>query len=215
MPLIKCEDCGQMVSDRASTCPNCGAPIVKRVLCEECGSQIPSGATLCPTCGCPVLPIANVAPASVAQTPMQPQYQPQPQPQYKPQPQPMASAAFSAPRDMEQRVQRFLVTNRKFFPQERIEEIRSWLMTLNDAQMNSVECLKFKDPMIMLLISFLVGEFGVDRFMLGDTSNGALKLILSFLCIGLIWWLIDLFIVTGKTLEYNYEQLHDASSYIS
>ena len=194
-----------MVSDRASTCPNCGAPIVKKVLCEECGAEIPTGATACPSCGCPVSPVINVAPAPVAQAPVQPQYQPQP----------VASAAFSTPRDMEQRVQRFLVTNRKFFPQERIEEIRSWLMTLNDSQMNSVECLKFKDPMIMLLISFLVGEFGVDRFMLGDTSNGALKLILSFLCIGLIWWLIDLFSVTNRTLEYNYEQLQEASSYIN
>lgn len=207
---MKCEDCGQMVSDRAAACPNCGAPIVKKILCEECAGEIPAGATACPTCGCPVSPIANAAPAPVVQTPVQPQYQPQPQPQ----PQPVRSTAFASPRDMEQRVQRFLVTNRKFFPQERIEEIRSWLLTLNDAQMNSVECLKFKDPMIMLLISFLVGEFGVDRFMLGDTTNGALKLILSLLCVGLVWWLIDLFMVTGKTLEYNYDQLQEASSFI-
>lgn len=206
MPLIKCEDCGQMVSDRATACPNCGAPIVKKVMCEECGAEIPIGATSCPTCGCPVSPVTNAAPAPVVQAPVQPQYQPQPQP--------VQSNAFAAPRDMEQRVQRFLVTNRKFFPQERIEEIRSWLLTLNDAQMNSVECLKFKDPMIMLLISFLVGEFGVDRFMLGDTTNGALKLILSLLCVGLVWWLIDLFMVTGKTLEYNYDQLQEASSFI-
>lgn len=27
MPLITCTDCGASVSDRAPTCPNCGAPI--------------------------------------------------------------------------------------------------------------------------------------------------------------------------------------------
>lgn len=197
MPLIKCEDCGQMVSDRASTCPNCGAPIVKRVLCEECGSQIPSGATLCPTCGSPI----SNAPSAVSNRINMPS-------------QPIRVNAFSATANQEQRVQRYLMTNRKFFPQERIEDIRSWLMTLNDSQLNSVECLKFKDPMIMLLISFLVGFLGVDRFMLGDTTNGALKLILNFLCVGVVWWLIDLFIITGKTTEYNYEQLKESSSFI-
>lgn len=27
MPLIPCPDCGREVSDRAPSCPNCGAPI--------------------------------------------------------------------------------------------------------------------------------------------------------------------------------------------
>lgn len=27
MALIKCEDCGKEVSDKAASCPNCGAPI--------------------------------------------------------------------------------------------------------------------------------------------------------------------------------------------
>ncbi len=26
MALIKCEDCGQMISDKAKSCPNCGCP---------------------------------------------------------------------------------------------------------------------------------------------------------------------------------------------
>jgi DNA-directed RNA polymerase subunit RPC12/RpoP len=27
MPLIKCSECGREVSDKAQSCPNCGAPI--------------------------------------------------------------------------------------------------------------------------------------------------------------------------------------------
>jgi len=27
MPLVKCPDCGQTVSDRAPSCPSCGCPL--------------------------------------------------------------------------------------------------------------------------------------------------------------------------------------------
>lgn len=30
MPLISCSDCGKEISDRAPTCPNCGAPTTNR-----------------------------------------------------------------------------------------------------------------------------------------------------------------------------------------
>ena len=36
MALIKCTECGQMVSDRAANCPNCGCPVEREVICEEC-----------------------------------------------------------------------------------------------------------------------------------------------------------------------------------
>ena len=208
MALIKCEDCGKMVSDRASDCPNCGAPIVKKTLCEECGKEIPNGSTACPACGCPVASVDATTQQIVNQ-----QVQSVP-PQIT---QPAQTHTYFTPNaasNKEQRVQRFLMTNRKFLPQQNMEEIRNWLMSLSDSQMNSVETIKFKDPMIMLLISFLVGYLGVDRFMLEDTTNGALKLILSFLCVGMIWWLIDLFLITDKTLEYNYAQLQEAGSYL-
>ena len=29
MTLIKCEECGKEISDKAATCPHCGAPTVK------------------------------------------------------------------------------------------------------------------------------------------------------------------------------------------
>lgn len=31
MALIKCEECGKEVSDKAASCPNCGAPIASKV----------------------------------------------------------------------------------------------------------------------------------------------------------------------------------------
>ena len=39
MALIKCTECGQMVSDKAANCPNCGCPVEREVICEECGEH--------------------------------------------------------------------------------------------------------------------------------------------------------------------------------
>ena len=50
-----------------------------------------------------------------------------------------------------------------------------------------------KDFLTTLLISFLLGWFGIDRFYLGYTALGILKLITLGLC-G-IWALIDLLII--------------------
>ncbi|MEO7300797.1 MAG: zinc ribbon domain-containing protein [Verrucomicrobiota bacterium] len=31
MPLIKCHECGEAVSDQARTCPKCGAPVIATI----------------------------------------------------------------------------------------------------------------------------------------------------------------------------------------
>ena len=54
MALIKCTECGQMVSDKAANCPNCGCPVEREVICEECGEHFKEGVCTCPKCGCPV-----------------------------------------------------------------------------------------------------------------------------------------------------------------
>lgn len=53
MALIKCNECGQTVSDKASNCPQCGAPIEASIKCEECGETISSIFVSCPKCGAP------------------------------------------------------------------------------------------------------------------------------------------------------------------
>jgi TM2 domain-containing membrane protein YozV len=64
---------------------------------------------------------------------------------------------------------------------------------------------QLKDPTISLILSLVVGAYGVDRFYLGDIGLGVLKLIT---CGGAgIWWLIDLFFVMDNTRQKNYEML--------
>ena len=54
MALIKCSECGHEVSDKASTCPNCGCPIEKGLVCNECGALISGNDNTCPNCGNPL-----------------------------------------------------------------------------------------------------------------------------------------------------------------
>lgn len=54
MALIKCKECGHEVSDKASTCPNCGCPIEKGIKCNECGTELSPIDEVCPNCGNPI-----------------------------------------------------------------------------------------------------------------------------------------------------------------
>lgn len=50
MAMIYCEECGSQVSEKATTCPKCGAP-VKKKFCQHCGEQIDTDCVVCPKCG--------------------------------------------------------------------------------------------------------------------------------------------------------------------
>lgn len=189
MALIKCTECGQMVSDKAANCPNCGCPVEREVICEECGEHFKEGVSTCPKCGCPVetnaTPNNNMAVAR-------------------------KETLFDNSEEQKQNVQNFIVFNKKYLPLAAMEEIRAKLLSLDKEQFKRVEWIEFKDPTTMIIISIVIGEFGVDRFLLGDISMGALKLILTLCCgIGLIWWLIDIFNIQEMTRDYNYQQLSD------
>lgn len=51
MTLISCKECGKEISDYATACPHCGAPVVKDVFCQKCGTKIPENVAFCPNCG--------------------------------------------------------------------------------------------------------------------------------------------------------------------
>lgn len=54
MALISCNECGAQISDRAASCPKCGAPVIKNIPCPDCGCLVPENAATCANCGAPL-----------------------------------------------------------------------------------------------------------------------------------------------------------------
>lgn len=99
----------------------------------------------------------------------------------------------------------FLATHGKKFATFQLMQIKDELPKLTEEQYRMLLAADFKDPMMMLIISLVVGVLGIDRFMLGDTALGVIKLLS---CGGLyVWMIIDWFLIQDRTKEYNYNLL--------
>ena len=64
-----------------------------------------------------------------------------------------------------------------------------------------------KDRGTSLLLGFLFGVFGADRFYIGDTAMGVLKLLTFGMC-GFMA-LIDLFLIMGRTDQVNRQKAQE------
>ncbi len=106
---------------------------------------------------------------------------------------------------MEQsKIDLFVSTMNEKFASDKMMSIRSQLEKLDDSRFALVQSLNYKNPTTLLIISIFLGALGVDRFMLGQTGLGILKLLT---CGGAgIWTIVDWFIISGKTKEYNYQK---------
>ena len=50
MALIKCNECGKEISDKATICIHCGCPVELKIKCSECGKEIKSNDKICKNC---------------------------------------------------------------------------------------------------------------------------------------------------------------------
>lgn len=96
----------------------------------------------------------------------------------------------------------FLAVNGKYFSSNRLCQVKESLMKADNEGYRKVIDLPYIDPLTMFIISIVGGVFGLDRFLLGDTALGILKLVTAGGC-G-IWILIDWFTVKQRTEEYNF-----------
>lgn len=100
----------------------------------------------------------------------------------------------------------FLIENQDKFKTVDLMSIKQRLDKMSDSELLLLNRTNFKDPFVSVLLSVAVGELGIDRFYIGDTGLGVLKLITAG---GLgIWWLVDLFIISNKTKENNVENFN-------
>lgn len=104
-----------------------------------------------------------------------------------------------------QRVDMFILTNQKYLPAEKIVFVKQKLMEADESKFTLVSAVDFKDPTTILLVSIFLGTLGIDRFMLGDTGLGILKLLTGGVC-G-IMTIVDWFTVSKKAKETNYNNL--------
>ncbi len=104
-----------------------------------------------------------------------------------------------------QKVDMFILSSGKFFESYQINAIRERLITLEDTKWAMISTVQLKDPTISLIISILVGHFGVDRMIIGDVGLGIAKLLT---CGGLgIWTIVDWFLIMGATRQKNMEKI--------
>lgn len=104
-----------------------------------------------------------------------------------------------------QKVDMFIMSNGKFFETHQMNAIRDRLISVDDSKWALLSTAQFKDPTTTLIVSILVGGFGIDRFMIGDTGLGVGKLLT---CGGLgIWTIIDWFMIQKATREKNMQKI--------
>ena len=99
----------------------------------------------------------------------------------------------------------YLAANAKYFPEEKIPQLKDRLASVDQSRLSTISMLKLKDPTILLVAAVIGGTFGVDRFMLGQTGLGIAKL-LTLGGMG-IWSVIDWFTITKRTKEANFEMV--------
>ena len=105
-----------------------------------------------------------------------------------------------------EKVDMFIMTNSNKFDPMAIPSIKDKLNN-NPEKVDSLMMAGFKDPIVLLVISFVAGPLGIDRFMLGQTGLGVAKLLT---CGGAgIWTLIDLFLIMGLTRKFNTDRVNE------
>lgn len=100
-----------------------------------------------------------------------------------------------------QKIDLYLTTNAKYFEPNAIPILRTKLEKADDDTFLAVQSCELKDPTTLLLVSIFLGSFGIDRFMLGDTGMGILKLLTGGCC-GILT-LVDWFTISKKVKQKN------------
>lgn len=104
-----------------------------------------------------------------------------------------------------EKIDQFIMINGKFFPEMMLNEVKNKLENLDESKESMLMATEWKNPTIAFLFAFFLGGFGADRFWLGQTGLGVVKLIT---CAGCgIWGLVDLFTVMNRARMYNYNKL--------
>ena len=79
------------------------------------------------------------------------------------------------------------------------------MKTIDEEKFSIISTVELKDPMTILLVSIFLGSLGIDRFMIGDTGMGILKLLTAGCC-GILT-IIDWFSIQKKAKDLNFNKI--------
>ena len=105
----------------------------------------------------------------------------------------------------QQKIDMYIMTNQKYFPEEKIIYLKDKLRTIDEDKFSLISTIELKDPTTLLLVSIFLGGIGIDRFMIGDTGMGILKLLTAGCC-GILT-IVDWFTISKKTKDLNFNRL--------
>lgn len=95
-------------------------------------------------------------------------------------------------------------------PANSIELLNGRLAQITDEKkIASLGLVELKSPVVGLILGFLFGGLGVDRFYKGDIGLGIGKFLSCFILIGFVWAVIDLFLVWKGIKKDNFEKINN------
>ncbi len=103
------------------------------------------------------------------------------------------------------KVDMYIMGNQKYFPAEKIMYLKEKLNSTDESKFSLMSTVEMKDPTTVLIISLFLGTLGIDRFMVGDTGMGVLKLLTGGCC-GILT-IIDWFTISKKAKEVNFNKV--------
>lgn len=103
------------------------------------------------------------------------------------------------------KIDMYIMTNQKYFPESKIVYLKDKLRTMDDEKFSLISTIEMKDPTTILLVSIFLGVLGIDRFMIGDTGMGILKLLTGGCC-GVLA-IVDWFTISKKAKEINFNKV--------
>jgi TM2 domain-containing membrane protein YozV len=111
-----------------------------------------------------------------------------------------------------QKIDQFTLLHGNKFATEDFVAIRERMKELDDSKFSFIMSQEYHNPTTLFLISFFLGVFGVDRFMIGHTGLGVAKLLCSWATLW-IWCLVDWLVFIKKaTKTVNYEKFQLAAA---
>ncbi len=104
-------------------------------------------------------------------------------------------------------INQFMMQNGKKFTTADIMIIKQQLESLTPDQIQLLATGDYLDPTVNVIVSVLVGSLGVDRFLIGQTGWGILKLLTGG-ALG-VWTIVDWFQISRLTKESNMEKFNE------